>query len=258
MPAAVAIAGAWARTPGAGDALVAISRDTARPGITRATALTLMPQNPARYTVSAIQVAVGDRDPLIRRAAAEQIEMLDPAMRAPLALPLLLDSVRTVRLAALPALAGLPDSGWTDTQRDAFARVLAEYRASQLFNADRPESWANLGNLDARLGQVAAAEGEFARAVRLQPQFVPAYMQLAELYRTSGREASADSVLRLGLERVPANTDLQYQLGLALIRQGKKADALAAAEGGGRVRQLALRLCVRGGALRRRASPRWR
>ena len=227
MPAAVAIAGAWARTPGAGDALVAISRDTARPGITRATALTLMPQNPARYTVSAIQVAVGDRDPLIRRAAAEQIEMLDPAMRAPLALPLLLDSVRTVRLAALPALAGLPDSGWTDKQRDAFARVLAEYRASQLFNADRPESWANLGNLDARMGQVAAAEAEFARAVRLQPQFVPAYMQLAELYRTSGREASADSVLRLGLERVPGNTDLQYQLGLALIRQGKKADALA-------------------------------
>jgi len=227
MPAAVAIAGAWSRTPGAGDALVAISRDTARPGITRATALALMPQNPARYTVSAIQVAVGDRDPLIRRAAAEQIEALDPAMRAPLALPLLLDSVRTVRLAALPALAGLPDSGWTDKQRDAFARVLAEYRASQLFNADRPESWANLGNLDARMGQSAAAEGEFARAVRLQPQFVPAYMQLAELYRTSGREASADSVLRLGLERVPANTDLQYQLGLALIRQGKKADALA-------------------------------
>ena len=227
MPAAVAIAGAWARTPGAGDALVAISRDTARPGITRATALTLMPQNPARYTVSAIQVAVGDRDPLIRRAAAEQIEMLDPAMRAPLALPLLLDSVRTVRLAALPAVAGLSDSGWTDKQRNAFARVLVEYRASQLFNADRPESWVNLGNLDARMGQVAAAEGEFARAVRLQPQFVAAYMQLAELYRTSGREASADSVLRLGLDRVPTSTDLQYQLGLALIRQGRKADALA-------------------------------
>ena len=225
-PDAAAIAGAWSRTPGAGDALVTISRDTTRPGITRATALTLMPQNPARYTVSAIQIALGDQDPLIRRAAAEQIETLDPAMRAPLALPLLLDTVRTVRLAALPTLAGLPDSGWTDEQRAAFARVLAEYRASQMFNADRPESWVNLGSLDARLGQMAVAEGEFARAVRLQPQFVVAYMQIAELYRAAGREAEADSVLRLGLERVPANTDLQYQLGLALIRQGRKADAL--------------------------------
>jgi thioredoxin-like negative regulator of GroEL len=33
-------------------------------------------------------------------------------------------------------------------------------------------------------------------------------------------------VLRLGLDRVPGNTDLQYQLGLALVRLGKKADAL--------------------------------
>lgn len=226
MPVAVAVTEAWARAPGAGEALVAISRDTARPGITRATAITLMPQNPARYTVSAMQLALGERDPLIRRAAAEQIETLDPSMRAPMALPLLFDSVRTVRLAALPALAGLSDSAWSKPQRAAFARVLAEYRASQLFNADRPESWVNLGNLDARLGEGAAAETEYAWAVRLQPQFVPAYMQLAELYRTMGRESQADSVLRLGLDRVPANADLQYQLGLALIRQGKKADAL--------------------------------
>jgi tetratricopeptide (TPR) repeat protein len=143
-----------------------------------------------------------------------------------MALPLLDDSVRTVRLAALPALAGLPDSGWTAAERAAFARVLAEYRASQAFNADRPESWANLGSLDARLGRVDAAETEYRHAIALQPQFVAAYMQLAELYRTMQQETQTDSVLRMGLDRVPENTDLQYQLGLALVRQGKKADAL--------------------------------
>ena len=236
MPAAVAIAGGWAGTTEAGPTLVALARDTARPAITRATAVTLITRNPAQYSVSAIQTALGDRDPLIRRSAAEQVEMLDPAMQGPMGLPLLGDSVRTVRLAVLPALAGLPDSGWTDAQRAAFARVLAEYRASQTFNADRPESWVNLGNLDRRQGRPGAAEEEYVHAIRLQPQFVAAYMQLAELYRTAGREVQADSVLRMGLDRVPGNIDLQYQLGLALVRQGKKADAmplLKAAAGSG-------------------------
>jgi tetratricopeptide (TPR) repeat protein len=186
----------------------------------------LIPQNPTQYSVSAMQMALGDRDPLLRRTAAEQLEMLDPAMRGPMALPLLADSVRTVRLAVLPALAGLPDSGWSDRERAAFARVLAEYRASQAFNADRPESWVNLGNLDRRLGRPAEAEAEYRRAIQLESKFVPAYMQLAELFRLTGRDAQADSVLRVGLDRMPGTTDLEYQLGLALVRQGRKADAL--------------------------------
>ena len=226
VAAAMTIAAGRAHGSNAGQSLVALARDTAVGGITRATAVTLMTENASQYTISAIQTALTDRDPLRRRAAAEQLESIDPAMRAPMGLPLLDDSIRTVRLAVLPALAGLPDSGWSVRERTSFARVLAEYRASHEFNADRPESWANLGNLDARLGRPDAAATEYRRAIALQPQFVPAYMQLAELYRNSRQETQADSVLRMGLDRVPGNTDLQYQLGLALVRQGRKPDAL--------------------------------
>ncbi len=226
IPAAVAIAEAWAQAPDAGEALVAMSRDSTRSAITRATAVSLMTGNPSRYSLSATQMALSERDPLIRRAAAERLEMIEPQMRERMALPLLTDTVRTVRLAALPALAGLPDSGWTAPQREAFARVLAEYRASQHFNADRPESWANLGNLERRLGNPTEAAANYRRALTLAPQFVPAYLQLAEVYRTTGEELAADSVLRVGLDRVPGAADLQYQLGLALIRQKRVADAL--------------------------------
>ena len=226
VAAAMTIAAGRAGQRGAGQSLVALSRDTLISGITRATAVTLVVRNPSQYMVTAIQMALTDRDPLRRRAAAEQLESIDPALRAPMGLPLLDDSVRTVRLAALPALAGLPDSGWSTGERAAFGRALAEYRASQAFNADRPESWVNLGSLDARLGRADVAETEYRHAITLQPQFVPAYMQLAELYRTTQQEQQADSVLRMGLDRVPGNMDLQYQLGLALVRQGKKADAL--------------------------------
>ncbi|MEZ4413291.1 MAG: multiheme c-type cytochrome [Gemmatimonadales bacterium] len=226
IPVAVAIARAWSATPGAGDVLVAISRDTARAGITRATAISLMAQNPARYSIGAIQIALSNPDPLIRRAAVEQVELLDPSMRAPMALPMLSDSVRTVRLAALPTVAGLPDSGWSAPERAAFARVLAEYRTSQRYNADRPESWANLGNLESRLGDPAAAVANYLHAIQLAPQFVPAYTQLAEVYRTAGQESQADSILRAGLQQVPGSTDLKYQLGLALVRQQRIGDAL--------------------------------
>jgi len=226
LPVAVAIRGAWSAAPGAGDALVTISRDTARAAITRATAISLMAQNPARYAVGAIQIALSDPDPLVRRAAVEQVELLDPLMRPPMALPLLSDSVRTVRLAALPAVAGLPDSGWSAPERAAFGRVLEEYRTSQRFNADRPESWANLGNLESRLGNPAAAVANYLHALRLEPRFVPAYTQLAEAYRTAGQESQADSILRAGLQQVPNSTDLKYQLGLALVRQRRIGDAL--------------------------------
>ena len=226
MPVAVAIRSAWSMTPGAGDALVTLSRDTARASITRATAISLMAPNPARYSIGAIQIALSDPDPLVRRAAVEQVELLDPSMRSSMALPLLSDTVRTVRLAALPAVAGLPDTGWSAPERAAFARVLEEYRTSQRFNADRPESWANLGNLESRLGNPTAAVANYLHALRLEPQFVPAYTQLAEVYRTAGQEPQADSVLRAGLQQVPGATDLQYQLGLALVRQQRIGDAL--------------------------------
>jgi tetratricopeptide (TPR) repeat protein len=223
---AMTIAAGRAQAGGAGQALVGLSRDTTLSGITRATAVGLLVRNPSQYVVTALQMALGNPDPLLRRSAAEQLESIDPAMRAPMALPLLDDSVRTVRLAVLSALAGLPDSGWSAAERASFARVLAEYRASQEFNADRPESWLNLGSLDARLGRTDLADTEYRRAIAMQPQFVPAYMQLAELYRTTQQEQQADSVLRMGLDRAPGNADLLYQLGLALVRQDKKADAL--------------------------------
>ncbi len=223
---ALALAAGRAGAPGAGQALVGLSRDTAQPGIVRAAAVTLLPANPSPYGLSALQMALAERDPLLRRAAADQLEVVGVEMRVPMALPLLHDSVRTVRLAAFTAVAGFPDSAWTEEDRAAYARALDEYRASQLFNADRPESWVNLGALEVRLRRPQEAEAAYRRALAMQPQFVAAYAQLAELYRVAGRDAAADSVLRAGLARVPANVDLEYQLGLALVRQQKRGEAL--------------------------------
>ena len=248
---AMTLAAGRAQTSGAGQSLVALSRDTMISGITRATAVTLLVRNPSQYMVTAIQMALGDRDPLRRRAAAEQLETIDPAMRAPMALPLLSDSVRTVRLAVLTALAGLPDSGWTDAERAAFTRVLAEYRASQDFNADRPESWANLGNLDGRLGRTDVAETEYRHAIALQSQFVPAYMQ------TGGAlpEHPAGNAGRLRAAYRARSGPRKYRPAVPARARpcppGQEARCAALSEIGCFHGRVALRVRLCGGALRR-------
>jgi tetratricopeptide (TPR) repeat protein len=104
---------------------------------------------------------------------------------------------------------------------------MAEHEAVQRGNLDRPEAWMNLGNLHAMRGDPAAAEAAFREALKRDARFVPAYVNLADLRREQRRDADAEAVLREGLRVVPDAPALREALGLALVRQGKKAAALA-------------------------------
>jgi tetratricopeptide (TPR) repeat protein len=76
-------------------------------------------------------------------------------------------------------------------------------------------------------GDVKAALAGGDKAIALDAHFVPAYVNLADLYRAGRREADAERVLRDGLRVVPNAATLRAALGLALVRQGKKREALA-------------------------------
>jgi len=216
---AEAIAAGRATVPGAADLLVSVASDTAIPPIARATAVSLMGGNVGRQTLGALQNALGDPAPRVRRSAVELIEGIDPPMRLQMGYPLLTDSVRSVRLAAVSVLASVPAAQWSAEQRPVFDRAVKEYRASQAVDADRPESHVNLGGLAMDLGQPAEAEAEDRAALALSPRFVPAWIQLAEVERLTGQEGKADSVLRAGLAANPGAADLHHALGLSLIRQ---------------------------------------
>jgi tetratricopeptide (TPR) repeat protein len=223
---AVAITAGREGWPGAGDALIRVAQDSGVSAIQRATAVTLMPRNPTAGTIGALQVALGDQDPLVRRAAVEALEGVDPPMRLRMGLPLLSDSVRSVRVAAVSALAAIPPTQWTPDQAKVFNQALPDYRQAQFANADRAESHLNLGGLAADLGEPEQAEREFRTALRLWPRFASGYVQLAELLRVTGREAAADSTLRVGLATNPGSAELHHALGLSLVRQQRKDEAL--------------------------------
>ena len=157
-----------------------------------------------------------------------------------------------VRIEAARALVGAPERSLTMEQRARFNVVLDEYIAAQTYNFDRPEGHMNVGNLAAARGDAETAIAQYQQALAIDPLFVAAYVNIADIYRATGKEVDAQVILRQGLKADPRSAVLHHTVGLALTRQ--KARDVALQEFKTAV-QLAperrtLRLCVRSGAER--------
>ena len=218
-------AGQHARTD-AERLLVQTVENTTLPAIVRATALNLLPRYLSPQSFRVVEPSLRDHDPLVRRAAAAALSAVEPRARATLGVPLLRDPIRTVRLETVSSLVDVPRHVYSPDQLATLDQVIAEYRQVQAFNADRAEAQVNLGALDARLGNSAAAEGAYRAAIRLQPAFIPAYINLADLYRQQGQEDMVAQTLRAALQADPANGAAYHALGLSLVRQQRLRDAI--------------------------------
>jgi tetratricopeptide (TPR) repeat protein len=206
--------------------LASLANNPSMPEIARATALSQMRSYPAPDAQQSIAAALSDRSDLLRTAAVQGSEGLQPAVRVRLLMPHLDDPVRAVRIEAARALASVPKDLLDTAQIRAIDSVLGEYRAAQLVNAERPNAQLNLGALAALQGDAAAAEMHYRQALMLQPQYLPTYVNLADLYRALGRDAEGEALLRQALARAPDNADLHHALGLALVRLGHLEPAL--------------------------------
>jgi tetratricopeptide (TPR) repeat protein len=87
------------------------------------------------------------------------------------------------------------------------------------------------------------ADDHLKRAIAADPTFVPAYFQLADLYRGRGEEARAEQLLRQALERNPDSALAHYGLGLSLdpatqssTRRSTNCAAPRPGTGGGAIR----------------------
>jgi Tfp pilus assembly protein PilF len=68
---------------------------------------------------------------------------------------------------------------------------------------------------------------EYKAALRLSPQYVAASINLADLYRGTGRDGEGEHVLRNAISIVPNDGALHHALGLALVRLKRSDAALA-------------------------------
>jgi tetratricopeptide (TPR) repeat protein len=176
--------------------------------------------------VDAVRQAVSDPDPLVRRAAVAALERLPLDARIAAAVPLLNDPSRLVRVEAARVLAPVRPETLSQAARAAWDDAAADYIAAQRTNADRPEYRTNLGTFFAARRRVIDAEKEFRAALALDRTFVPAYVNLADLYRAEQNEPDVRRVLEEGLKAVPDDATLHHALGLALVRAQRTAEAL--------------------------------
>ena len=204
--------------------------DSDRPAILRATGLAEIEQYLTEASLASVERSLTDADPLVRLGALQASRSTPAAERVRLAYPLLDDSVRAVRIEAARVLVEVPGETLTEGQRSRLAVSLEEYRQSQLVDVDRPEANLNLGWLAGRTGNLEAAESYYKTAIGLDPSFVPAYVNLNDLYRLQGRDAEGETLLREALGQYPESAELMHALGLTLVRLGRTEEALGLLE----------------------------
>jgi predicted CXXCH cytochrome family protein len=223
---AAAFAGADAGALDAAGQLRAIAEDSTEPAIVRASALTRFSAASDPSTGNVIEKNLGDAHGLVRLGALQALARGAGGDRLTLAAPLLSDPLRALRIEAATILSAVPAAQMSAPQRAAFERAASEYVDSQRYNADRAEARVNLGTFYANQGDAAKAEDEIKAAIRLEPWFIPAYVNLADLYRARGRDGDGERILRQGLKIAPRSALLHYALGLGLVRLKRADDAL--------------------------------
>jgi tetratricopeptide (TPR) repeat protein len=223
---AEAFAAADRGDPSATIALAQVAANQDESAIARASALARLGRLPSENSLLAAEAALDDPSPLVRRAAVDVYELVPPGQRLAV-MPLLSDPSRVVRMQAAHTLAPVPEQALDAAARTAFAAAAGEYVAAERFNADRPEHRTNLGGFYAERGDAMSSEAEYRAALALDPRYVPAWANLADLMRMLGRETEAESLLREGLQKSPRAAALHHALGLTYVRQGRKAEALA-------------------------------
>jgi Flp pilus assembly protein TadD len=213
--------------PAAEGALLEVVRDAKAPGIVRGTAVSLLPPFLGPESLPALEKAAADPDPLVRLGAATALEALPPKERVRIGVHLLWDSVRAVRVEAVPAFADVPDAELATEARAAFDRSLDDFVLAQRSNAERPESHVNLGIVNVKRGRLEEARRDYDAALRLAPWFLPAHVNLADLLRLQGRDEEGEAVLRRALRVDPGAASVHHALGLLLVRRKRPAEALA-------------------------------
>ena len=215
-----------AGAPGAQKALAQLIADREQPPIARASALALMARYSGPLAAAVVRESVSDVSPLVRRAAARALSNNDSRTSIGTLAPLLRDRVRAVRIEAAEVLAGTPTDVMPGGEVAALKRATDEYVAAQVLNAERPEAHLDLALLFAKEKRFAEAKSELTIALSLDPSFAPAAVNLADLDRELGHEADGERVLRDAIARSPDDASLQHALGLLLVRQGYRQEAL--------------------------------
>lgn len=194
-------------------ALANLINDNSVPTMIRATALNALNQ----YGTDMLNLslsALHDQDPLIRHASLSSLEKLPLNERVASITPLLSDPMLAVRMEAARLLAGAPLSSFNENDQAALKKATDELIASNTLSLDMPGANLNLAVLNENLGNRKSAESYYLNALRIDPAFTPARLNLATLYNQSQQNNKAIETLNAGIHETPTQGEFYYALGL--------------------------------------------
>jgi tetratricopeptide (TPR) repeat protein len=221
-----AMAAGFGDSLNAESALLELVENSDLPVFLRASALLELGNHLSPRSLPGLRLGLRDAAALMRFAAVQATQGIAPEERFALLQPLLDDPIRLVRAEAASRLAAANPAAFPSQVVPAYERALAEYEAMQHFNADRAESHLNLGVLALQEGDTKAAERAYLKALELSPAFTEAAINLADLYRHTGRELDCGAVLERALQREPDHAAALHALGLQRFRMGRKEEAM--------------------------------
>jgi predicted CXXCH cytochrome family protein len=201
--------------------LLAYAQEAGRPPILRSIALLESARFPSAQQLDAVSAALASPDPMLRTDAVAALRLVDLPQRMARLQPLLADPVKSVRMAVAEQLAALPLAQAPEAARIALGKLFDEYRQSLLYNADMPESMSNLALFQAAQGDLDAAEKSLLHARVLAPRYLPALLNLSDLYRARNHDELGEPLLREALAEYPESADVRHMLGLLYVRTGR-------------------------------------
>lgn len=193
--------------------------------IRKATMLLDKAMRPSRASVALSIAQLSNPDALIRRGAVESLDVLHPLERWQVLQNSLAESNPIVRFSIARVLVEAV-SQMSAQERLRLKDLLAEYRYMLGLNADSPITQMNIASLELNLGNIEAAEQAFLVALKIEPSYLPALLQIADFYRQIQRDSKGEAYLLEALTLEPNNPDVNHVLGLFNIRQKRYQQAL--------------------------------
>lgn len=207
-------------------ALAQLANDSNAAPIWRATAMEALGQVGGRDTIQTIAAILYDDDPIIRTSAVRSLQFLPLHQRFQLLQPLLNDDITSVRMEVAVALAGVPLDQVSPEQAKGLQALFDEYESVLNLHRDMPGVLLQLGIFYSNRGDVEQSEAAYREALLLNPQLLPAYLNLADLLRSQSRDDDARDLLLKALSVAPDNGNVLHALGLLETRSGESQKAL--------------------------------
>ncbi len=205
-------------------ARIAASED--QPAIWRAAATEAMAELGTAEAMDNARAMLTKADPILRLHGVRAMAALPLPQRYSELQGLINDPVTAVRLEVAVQLAGVPLDQLPPERGEELLQAFNEYLAVQEQHADMPSIQLQLGLFHASRGDATRAEYAYREALYINPQMVPALLNLADLMRATGREADARAQLQQALKVAPDSGDALHSLGLLESRTGHAEQAL--------------------------------